>query len=129
MDEKQQISEVEVADHLEKFRAKQAGFLDTSFETISGVTSTYIILTEIFVVLAILLILTIPSWLNVCSLFETGRNLLLYHFLSSISSNRKYKCLRRIILLFQDLDQTVLLYITERKQRRVDTWMINSCTC
>lgn len=36
VDEKQQISEVEVADHLEKFRAKQAGFLDTSFETISG---------------------------------------------------------------------------------------------
>jgi hypothetical protein len=30
------MSEVEVADHLEKFRAKQSGFLDTSFETISG---------------------------------------------------------------------------------------------
>lgn len=36
VDEKKTISEVEVADQLEKFRAKQSGFLDTSFETISG---------------------------------------------------------------------------------------------
>ena len=41
-DGKKTISEVEVADHLEKFRAKQSGFLDTSFETISGLSSTWI---------------------------------------------------------------------------------------
>jgi len=36
VNEKQTLSEVEVCDRLEEFRAKQAGFLDTSFETISG---------------------------------------------------------------------------------------------
>jgi Xaa-Pro aminopeptidase len=34
--EKQAISEVEVANELEQFRANQFGFLDTSFDTISG---------------------------------------------------------------------------------------------
>jgi len=41
VDEKKKISEVEVADQLEKFRAKQSGFLDTSFETISGLSPTF----------------------------------------------------------------------------------------
>lgn len=50
MDEKKKISEVEVADHLEKFRAKQSGFLDTSFETISGLSSTsFYYLSQFFV--------------------------------------------------------------------------------
>jgi hypothetical protein len=39
VNEKQTLSEVEVCDRLEEFRAKQAGFLDTSFETISGTYS------------------------------------------------------------------------------------------
>lgn len=39
VNEKQTLSEVEVCDRLEEFRAKQAGFLDTSFETISGTCS------------------------------------------------------------------------------------------
>ncbi|KAL2612171.1 hypothetical protein R1flu_023863 [Riccia fluitans] len=36
VEEKQSLSEVEVADKLYEFRAKQSGFLDVSFETISG---------------------------------------------------------------------------------------------
>jgi len=36
--EKQAISEVEVANELEQFRANQFGFLDTSFDTISGLS-------------------------------------------------------------------------------------------
>lgn len=39
MNEKKTLSEVEVCGRLEEFRAKQAGFLDTSFETISGTCS------------------------------------------------------------------------------------------
>lgn len=33
------LTEVDVADKLLEFRSKQAGFLDTSFDTISGTSS------------------------------------------------------------------------------------------
>ncbi len=39
--EKQAISEVEVANELEQFRANQFGFLDTSFDTISGLSHSH----------------------------------------------------------------------------------------
>lgn len=34
------LSELEVSDKLLEFRSKQAGFLDTSFDTISGTSTT-----------------------------------------------------------------------------------------
>jgi Xaa-Pro aminopeptidase len=39
--ERQAISEVEVANELEQFRANQFGFLDTSFDTISGLSHSH----------------------------------------------------------------------------------------
>lgn len=37
MKEGAKFTEVEVADKLIEFRSKQAGFIDTSFDTISGI--------------------------------------------------------------------------------------------
>lgn len=34
------LTEVEVADKLLEFRSKQAGFVDTSFDTISGISTS-----------------------------------------------------------------------------------------
>ena len=34
------LTEVEVADKLLEFRSKQAGFIDTSFDTISGILTS-----------------------------------------------------------------------------------------
>lgn len=39
MNKKVVLTEVEVADKLLEFRAHQAGFVDTSFDTISGILS------------------------------------------------------------------------------------------
>lgn len=60
------LTEVEVADKLLEFRLKQAGFIDTSFDTISGTLTTYLCIPKLLNLALTLLwnLIFITSWIT-----------------------------------------------------------------